>query len=199
MPQESLPPIGTTSDTLEIGTTLTTTPKEKLRELILFVGSAAKTDSWSIGFLPYPVYEQAHAQARLITLRRNNDLCGFILFSLNSYKECRILQIWVRADARIIEHGRAMINWLEQEVAIPANCWCLRCWVAVDLPSNLFWNALAFTNPSWRWGPAVNPRRHRLWIRRIHYHTLATPAPICQPPPLALALSTPQAPTLPGT
>lgn len=172
MNQDELKPVDSTSDTLEIGTTLCTTPHDQLRQMILFVGSAAKTDSWSIGFLPYPVYEAAHASGRLITLKRNNELCGFILFSLNDYKECRILQIWVRADARIIEHGRALIAWLEEKIARPRNCWCLRCWVAVDLPSNLFWHAIDFTNPSWRWGPAVNPRQHRLWIKRLHPATL---------------------------
>ena len=167
--------IGPTLDTPEIGTTLATTPREKLRELITFVGSASKGSAHEIGFLTYAAYEEAHARNRLITLRRNNDLCGFILYSLNQQRECRILQIWVRADARIIEHGRALIAWLEKKIAGPANCWCLRCWCAEDLESNHFWPAVGFTFKHWRWGPANNPRRHKLWIRPLQPHILQAP------------------------
>lgn len=167
MPQESIKHSDPTSDTLEIETTLNSRRSHNLRQLILFVGSASKVDAHSIGFLTHAAYEEAHARNKIITLCRNNDLCGFILYSLNSRRECRILQIWVRTDARIIEHGRALINWLEKEIAGPAQCWCLRCWCAEDLPSNEFWAAMHFTNPTWRWGPAHNPRRHRLWLRLI--------------------------------
>jgi len=73
-----------------------------LRELILFVGAASTADANAIGFLTHNAYEEAHARGRIITLRRNADLVGFILFSVNQQRECRILQIWGRADARII-------------------------------------------------------------------------------------------------
>lgn len=155
-----------TSDTIEINTTLKSVRKESVREIVAFVGSASKIDAHAIGFLTHLAYQNAHYQNRIIVLRRNNDLCGFILYSLNKRRECRILQIWVRADARIFENGRALIAWLENNIARPHNSWCVRCWCAEDLESNLFWNAMGFENPCWRWGPAQNPRRHKLWIKK---------------------------------
>lgn len=173
MDSNELKPVGPTQDAIEITTSLTAKFHVNLSELISFVGSAAKIDAHAIGFITFAAYEEAHARNRIIILRRNNDLCGFILYSLNRQRECRILQIWVRADARIIEHGRALIDWLEKEIADTHNCWCLRCWVAQDLESNLFWQAMHFEYLGWRWGPAKNPRKHNLY-RRLTSRALAT-------------------------
>lgn len=195
---DELKRVESTSDTLEIGTTLTTTPREELRHLILFVGSASTKDAHSIGFLTHAAYEEAHVRNRLITLRRNNDLCGFILYSLNAHRECRILQIWVRADARIIEHGRALIAWLEKKIAAPAQCWCLRCWCAEDLESNLFWPAVGFTNKNWRWGPARNARRHNLWLKQLQQPFQLDRVELYHAQPHALLLSSVQPSNLQG-
>lgn len=171
-----------TSDTLEICTSLKSKTPVNLSELIKFVGSAAKIDAHAIGFITYAAYEEAHARNRIIILRRNNDLCGFILYSVNRQRECRILQIWVRHDARIIENGRALLEWLEREIADTNNCWCLRCWVAQDLESNLFWRAMQFEYRGWRWGPAKNARKHNLY-RRLTTRGLAPQLASLSPSP----------------
>ncbi|MGH8743485.1 MAG: hypothetical protein ACREUY_04325, partial [Burkholderiales bacterium] len=110
-------------DTTSINFTKHTTTPEKLREIISFVGAAAKLDAHAIGFLTLAAYEEAHARKKLITLRRNNDLVGFLLFSLNQTRECRILQIWVRNDARLLIHGRMLIDFVDEKVAVPNDCW----------------------------------------------------------------------------
>ncbi len=37
-------------------------------------------------------------------------------------RELRIIQIWVRPDARLIEHGRALLHFVETNIAAPHNC-----------------------------------------------------------------------------
>lgn len=154
-------------DTLEIGTTQTTSHGRSLRELITFVGSASRTDGHSIGFLTYGAYEEAHAHGHLVTLARNADLVGFLLFSTNRVRELRILQIWVRRDARLILHGRMLVDYTNDKAAWPSNCWTMRLWCAEDLEANLFWPAMHFERRTWRWGPAKRPRRHILWTRPV--------------------------------
>jgi len=156
-----------TLDTLEIGFTSDLLDPPSLRDTILFVGSAARTDGHSIGFLPFQAYEEAHAQRRLVTLTRNSDRVGFLLFSINAQRECRILQIWVRTDARLILHGRLLVDFVNDRAAWPAGCWTMRLWCAEDLAANAFWQALGFLSDSWRWGPAKRARRHRLWRRPV--------------------------------
>jgi hypothetical protein len=78
------------------------------------------------------------------------------------------LQIWVRRDARLIEHGRALIDHLEDAHARRLNAWQLRAWVAEDLEANLFWPQIGFVYRGWRWGPARRARRHNLWTRPLN-------------------------------
>jgi hypothetical protein len=166
MPQESIRPTNPTSDTLKI---VEAKQDPKNHELIKLADHAITHDGNCIGFLPHGAYQDATHSNRLFSLFRNDDRVGFILWSANQIRECRILQIWCRADARLIEHGRALIAHLEQEHARRLHLWQLRAWVATDLAANLFWPQIGFTNRGWRWGPAKRSRRHFLWTRPITY------------------------------
>lgn len=127
---------------------------------------AVARDTHMIGWLPYQAFEDAASRGHVINLYRNDDLVGFALWSTNLHNEIRCIQIWVRPDARMIEHGRAIVRWLERTGA-SNNCWRLRLWCGEDLAANIFWRALDFENIAWRHGRTDGGRRHLLWVRRI--------------------------------
>ncbi|MGH9817725.1 MAG: hypothetical protein ACRD6I_16750 [Candidatus Acidiferrales bacterium] len=129
----------------------------QINATIKFCWSACAVDSDKIGFLTKLAYENYHAAGRIITLRRNDDLVGLCLWSANQWRELRIIQCWVREDARLILHGRALVDWLELHEAIPRRSWIMRCWVAEDLAANMFWRAIGFDYAGWRWGRAKKP------------------------------------------
>jgi len=166
MPPDSIRPTSTTSDTLEI---VEARLDQNHHELITLADHAITNDGHCIGFLPHGAYHDATTNNRLFSLFRNDDRVGFILWSSNELRECRILQIWIRRDARLIEHGRALVEHLEEAHARRLHAWQLRAWVAEDLEANLFWPQIGFTKKGWRWGPAKRARRHNLWVRPITY------------------------------
>lgn len=184
---ESIQPTRPNSDPLKIVEAHTDTD---IHELFLLADHAINTDGHCIGFLPHGVYHDATRQHRLFSLFRNDDRVGFILWSSNRIRECRILQIWIRRDARLIEHGRALVEHLEETHARRLHLWVLRAWVAEDLEANLFWPQIGFVKRGWRWGPAKRARRHNLWTRPVISETLH---PQCDPAPAqstALAFQT---------
>ena len=158
--------VSSTSDTL-VSTLTRDLDVSQQRAALLFCYSASKLDANSIGWLPKQAYDNRHERGELLTLYNNDDLVGFVLMSRPSpYGELRCLQIWVRRDARMMIHGRALIDELDT-IAEQRHCWLLRLWCAEDLAANLFWEALGFQKRGWRWGPAKTPRRHNLWTRRV--------------------------------
>lgn len=183
MPQESIRPTSSTSDTLEIVEART---DPDLNGLISLADHAIIHDGNCIGFLPHGAYHDASCNNRLFSLLRNGDRVGFILWSANQLRECRILQIWIRRDARLIEHGRALVEHLQNAHARRLHAWQLRAWVAEDLEANLFWPQIGFIKRGWRWGPAKRARRHNLWTRPVI-------SSAC-PPRFELALRPPTAP-----
>lgn len=139
---------------------------------LLFAGSASRIDGRKIGFLPWSVYHAAAEAQQLCQIHRNGDLVGFCMARPNKLRELRIIQIWVRPDARLIEHGRALLEFVEKNIAAPHGATVVRLWCAEDLAANLFWDALGFTYRGWRWGNHKRPRRHKLWTRQVvqpHY------------------------------
>jgi hypothetical protein len=78
----------------------------------------------------------------------------------------KIYMTWVRPDARMILHGRALVDAIEKAAA-SERCGLISLWCAEDLSANIFWRAIGFTNTNWRYGRGLKPRRHLLWRRRI--------------------------------
>jgi GNAT superfamily N-acetyltransferase len=184
MNQESIQRVESTSDTLKI-VEARTDPNH--RELLLLADKAIDVDGHCIGFLPHGAYHDATAHNRLFSLFRNDDRVGFVLWSRNQIRECRILQIWVRSDARLIEHGRALVEHLEEAHARRMHLWQLRAWVAEDLAANVFWPQIGFTKRGWRWGPAKRARRHNLWTRNVTLDDFPTRAGLALRSPNACA------------
>lgn len=162
-------PTATTSDTLVCSLTRDL-PEPRRTEAITFCATAWKADrltgAKAIGFLPYEAYTARDEWGDLLVLYNNDDLVAFCLMSrVSAYQELRCLQIWVRTDARMITHGRALIAELDR-LAHQRGAQVLRLWCAEDLAANLFWKTLGFRWRGWRWGPAKKARRHALWCRR---------------------------------
>lgn len=141
-------------------------PRDRQTEAILICGHAVRLDGDSIGWLPWEAYTVRHQRGDLIVAHRNGDLVGFILMSTVVQGEMRCLQVWVRRDARMIIHGKCLIEKLEQ-IATMRGAHVLRCWVAEDLPANLFWIAIGFTQKNWRYGTGRSRRRQFLYMRPI--------------------------------
>lgn len=143
-------------------------PSNSQRQHILFAGTADPRDRNKIGFLPWPAFEEAHLRGHLCTVARNDDLVGHCLWRCSRDQELHIVQVWVRPDARLIIHGRSLIDFVEREATKENhNLWQIRLWCATDLAANFFWRHLGFACQCWRWGPRANGRKHWLWTRRI--------------------------------
>lgn len=155
-----------TPDTL-VCTLTANLPEPRVREVILQCDHATRLDGHAIGWMPFVAWEKRHAWGDLLALHRNDDLVGWCMMSkVSGYQELRCLQIWVRPDARMIEHGRALVDELNR-LAWDRGAIVLRLWCAEDLPANLFWKQLGFRYRGWRWGKAKKGRRHALWMRRV--------------------------------
>lgn len=178
MPQELLRPTDSTTNTLRLALTKDLFPNAA-QPVLTFCYSACRLDGHALGWLPIAAYDEAHAQGRILALWNNDDLVAFCLFSTTQL-ELRCLQIWVRKDARLMVHGRALIDDLEAR-ARRAGCWRIRLWCAIDLEANLFWRALHFRPITWRWGRAHHGRRHVLWVRPINQPLESTPQSVWQP------------------
>jgi len=181
-----------TPETVKVERSIDITSSNLRRQILNFCYSACRIDGECLGWLPKPAYDQAHIQGRIVVCFNNDDLVGFVLWSCNT-AELRCLQVWVRRDARLLLHGRALITWLDAE-GRSRTAYRLRLWCAIDLAANHFWKALGFRYLGWRWGRAKNSRRHALWVRPINETPFPTRTPPIDPPPIALA-----PPTLPTT
>lgn len=116
-----------------------------------------------VGWIPLAAYAGAHAQGRILVCYNNDDLVGFCMWA-QKFDEVKIYQIWVREDARMILHGKALIGDLARR-RINHRARLVRLWCAQDLSANLFWRALGFTFRGWRHGPKrTSKRRHYLWV-----------------------------------
>jgi GNAT superfamily N-acetyltransferase len=143
-------------------------PERKQLELLAFAIGSTRIDGHCIGWLPAAAYVGAHNQGRMVACYNNDDLVGYILWGANN-GIIRCFIVWVRRDARLLLHGRALVDAIKQEGA-RRGCCRVELWCAVDLAANLFWQALGFTQVCWRWGRAKRGRRHWLWRLPITPH-----------------------------
>lgn len=129
---------------------------DELRKLWLH---GVQVDTHCVGWLPKSVFEQRLETNDVNTCWRNGDLVGWCLRGESvARKVMKIYQIWVRPDARILEHGRALISQIE-EAAVTVGDGYLEAWVAEDLAANYFWNAIGFVRGVWRWGRGQSLRK----------------------------------------
>lgn len=163
------------------------------RDAMLQCYDACRIDGHCLGWLPKLAYDQARDRGRIATCWRNADLVGFLMWGA-TLRTLKIYQTWVRKDARMIEHGRALVTHLTtkapQTAAVEIRLWC-----AEDLPANRFWQALHFERRTWRWSPHQVRRRHILWTRAITPSCVPAPlhVPANRQQPAQLSLTTPTA------
>jgi GNAT superfamily N-acetyltransferase len=134
-------------------------------ELLAFAVGSTRIDGQCIGWLPTAAYVGAHEQGRIVACYNNSDLVGYILWGANN-GIIRCFIVWVRRDARLLVHGKALVSAIRDE-GLRRSCTRIELWCAIDLAANLFWAALGFERICWRWGRAKKARRHWLWRLRI--------------------------------
>lgn len=146
--------------TVQTYSTLKPQEQSELRKLWLH---ATATDTRAIGWLPVRAFDARAENDEVTTVYNNGDCVGWSMSSVSKRRGLlKLYQIWVRPDARILEHGRALVTQL-QEVGGRKFCYQIEAWVAEDLPANLFWAAIGFSRSVWRWGRGPKPRKHFLW------------------------------------
>lgn len=127
--------------------------------------SACRIDGECLGWLPAACYDARHPEGRIHVCYNNDDIVGYCLW-FNEGTELRIYHTWVRRDARLLVHGRALVDAVEREGA-KRHATRISLWCATDLAANLFWRALQFERGVWRWGRAKRARKHWSWTRPI--------------------------------
>lgn len=141
---------------------LSSTKCSELRKLWVH---GVQNDSHAVGWLPTGVFDARAKSNEVTAVYRENELVGWCLRGRSSARRVlKIYQIWVRPDARIIEHGRALITDLVT-IAQRHKDTYLEAWVAEDLPANLFWHAIGFTRTVWRWGRGERLRKIWRWFK----------------------------------
>jgi ribosomal protein S18 acetylase RimI-like enzyme len=125
---------------------------------VRFVVHGGRKDYLALGFLPRCRIENYLDLGWITFARINNERVGFMLAGQHK-TSWRIYQLWVVSDARRLAVASAILNCLArqaQEKAAPD----IRCWVAADLESNLFWRAIGFNPYAIREGGKARKRVH---------------------------------------
>lgn len=124
----------------------------------------AKRGTDAIGFLPRCKYQFLHHRGRLLIVTRDGQPVGFALHGPH-FLLTRVTQIWVAENARRIEHGRSLINYLIKKATGKSEALRLRC--AEDLAANSFWTALGFAHVGQEKGGARRGRIINLYELRL--------------------------------
>lgn len=116
--------------------------ERELASDIAFAVGAQKVASDALGFVPKAGVERHARTGRLALIERNNDRVGFCLFGTTK-PTARVFQLWVRDDARRIQHGRALTAFVCDR-ASRRGCHVTLAKVARDLFCLPFWYAIGF-------------------------------------------------------
>lgn len=153
----------------------------------LYIDSLRKREGAALGFIPKAVYESVLTEARVANRDRwkyqrvivtvdNASLTGFCMWSTHAAMS-NIFQIVVQEDARRWARALLMTQWVEAE-ALELGKVGVKCRVAVDLESNLFWRALGYQPVELVTSTWLNQRESKskrpLWV----YHKIFGGAPI---------------------
>lgn len=121
---------------------LNQTSEKETKQHLLFIESEARNGTKSIGFVPRAGLHDAARRGRVCVVTNNDDRVGFCVYG-GSNGVCRVFQMWIRIDARLLTHGRALVNYLTTWSA-KRNMHTISLWCLADLPATLFWRALGF-------------------------------------------------------
>lgn len=144
------------------------------REALLLAGHSVRQDAHCIGWVPWQFYEQHDERGTLAVCVRDGDIVGYVAWSVQpAVGAGQIMQIWVRRDARMIEHGRVLVRHVLDELS-EQGLTLLRLWCADDLEAVWFWGAMGFNEETRRlgrghpWLPGRQPSRtHILFSRPV--------------------------------
>lgn len=137
----------------------------QLHEVLTLADRSSLVDGHCLGWVPRAQLRGIHDEGRMLSVWNNDDCVGWIAWAI-SRGEMRIHYTWVRLDARLIMHGRALVDHVEY-IARQHRLATIGLWCAVDLAANEFWSALGFQRINWRWGRAKKSRRHWQWRRPV--------------------------------
>lgn len=100
-----------------------------------------QADSGPLGWIPKEGLERMYDNGHAWIVSNNADLVGFAIGTVSrDRRRYTIAQCWVRPDARMILHGRTLIERIRAD--LPACEIRLSC--REDLPANLFWHSIGF-------------------------------------------------------
>jgi len=135
-------------------------------EDLKYIDSLSKKESKSIGFIPKARYEAAIVGRRLkekekptcndklLICYENDEPVGFLIASNGkdvATKVAKVHQICIQEDARLIERGKALLNyWID--FCSKIGIFDYSCGCAEDLDSNLFWKAMGWEHIDTRMG-----------------------------------------------
>jgi hypothetical protein len=128
-------------DTLELKT-LAHQPAVERDKLLKWVVAQNKAGKHEIGFLSFQALEERVFSGRLAVMLRNNDPVAFVLWGGDRHR-LKILQHWVRPDARIMQHGRLLTGALARR-ACERHQRLLSLWCLQRIAATYFWSALGF-------------------------------------------------------
>ena len=154
---------------IQIASTLAL-PEPKFAELRKLWVHGVQADTHAVGWLPTSVFDARARTNEVTACYRDGELVGWCMRGESAARKVlKIYQIWVRPDARILEHGKALIDQL-LEVARAQRDSYLEAWVAEDLEANIFWNAIHFQKTVWRWGRGRSLRKIFRWVMLAAAH-----------------------------
>lgn len=95
-----------------------------------------------LGFIPNDGVRRAYEEGKLLICENNGDRVGYTIFTAQHSRDIiKIQQLYVRDDARLLHHGRCLIEAVASRFPTSA----LQAKVRDDLPANIFWEALDFS------------------------------------------------------
>lgn len=117
---------------------------QQWHKMLLLLQYSTSLDGHAIGFMPLSAFEDAARRGDVQTVSNNGELVGYALTKLHRvYPSGRIYIAWVRPDARMLLHGKALVKTVSDRAIRHGKSW-LFCDVADDLPANVFWESLGF-------------------------------------------------------
>lgn len=153
--------------TIEAKATLDLQPYQ-IADLRKYFHEPARIDAQSLGWLPVQAWTRRHERRQTAAVTNNGQLVGLAMWGVILW-QMRIYQTWVQPDARLILHGRALVDHLTAE-ARQLNLPEIGLWCRQDLAANQFWRALGFNAAGWRNGRRGT--RHNQWVLNIRANPL---------------------------
>lgn len=128
-------------------------------ELEKFIRSSAKSETNTIGFLPWCAVERYIERGTVAAAITNDDVVAWVVWGSHAAAH-RVYQIFTRRDARRFDFGRDLMVYIDTKIHDTKE---ITCWCADDLESNFFWSALGFKESGHREGGRWRNRHHTRW------------------------------------